>query len=112
MVEHTRAVGLNAKSHRIWTPANKIRTNEGSAYPALLGQAIRNTSSAIFPGVIREIEIWRVAVLMVNRYVDEAERRIASGVPRSQRRKAITLGRLSGVESLSRSSSLPTRRDH
>jgi hypothetical protein len=25
------------------------------------------------PGVIREIEIWRVAVLMVNRYADEAE---------------------------------------
>ena len=24
-------------------------------------------------GVIREIEIWRVAVLMVNRYADEAE---------------------------------------
>src|SRR5271167_1164934 len=25
------------------------------------------------PSVIREIEIWRVAVLMVNRYADEAE---------------------------------------
>jgi hypothetical protein len=38
-----------------------------------LGQAIRNTSSANVPSVIREIEIWRVAVLMINRYVDEAE---------------------------------------
>jgi hypothetical protein len=38
-----------------------------------LGQAIRNTSSAIVTIVIREIEIWRVAVLMVNRYADEAE---------------------------------------
>jgi hypothetical protein len=39
----------------------------------LLGQAIRNASSAIVPSVIREIEIWRVAVLMVNRYSHEAE---------------------------------------
>jgi hypothetical protein len=37
------------------------------------GQAIRNTSFAIVPGVIREIEIWRAAMLMVNRYADEAE---------------------------------------
>ena len=45
----------------------------GWACPVLLGQAIRNTSSAIVPNVIREIEIWHVAVLMVNRYADEAE---------------------------------------
>ena len=51
----------------------KIRTKEGSANPAFLIQAIRNTSSAIVPSVIREIEIWRVAVLMINRYADEAE---------------------------------------
>jgi hypothetical protein len=38
-----------------------------------LGQAIRNISSAILLSVLREIEIWRVAVLMVNRYADEAE---------------------------------------
>jgi hypothetical protein len=37
-----------------------------------LDQAIRNTRSAIIPSVIREIEIWRAAVLMVNRYADEA----------------------------------------
>ena len=37
------------------------------------GQAVRNTSSAIVPGVVREIEIWRVALLMVNRCADEAE---------------------------------------
>jgi hypothetical protein len=37
------------------------------------GQAVRNTSSAIVPGVVREIEICRVALLMVNRYADEAE---------------------------------------
>ena len=36
-------------------------------------QAIRNTSYATVFSVIREIEIWRVAVLMVNRYADEAE---------------------------------------
>ena len=46
---------------------------EGSASSASLGQAIRNTSSAIVPSMIREIEIWRVAVLMINRYADEAE---------------------------------------
>jgi len=51
----------------------KIRTNEGSANPVFVVQAIRNTNSAIVPSVIREIEIWRVAVLMINRYADEAE---------------------------------------
>jgi hypothetical protein len=51
----------------------KIRTKEASVNPVFLVQAIRNTSSAIVPIVIREIEIWRVAVLMINRYADEAE---------------------------------------
>ena len=51
----------------------KIRTKQGWANPVFLVQAIRNTSSAIVPSVIREIEIWRVAVLMINRYADEAE---------------------------------------
>ena len=51
----------------------KIRAKEGSVNPVFLVQAIRNTSSAIVPGVIPEIEIWRVAVLMVSRYADEAE---------------------------------------
>src|SRR5712671_4254358 len=54
-------------------PLMKIRTKDGSANPVFLVQAIRNTSSAIVPSVIREIEIWRVAVLMTNRYTDEAE---------------------------------------
>ena len=89
-----------------------------------LGQAIRNTSSAIVPSVIREIEIWRVAVLMVNRYADEAE---ANSFGRAEelrskcesRRSAPQLaaegdyaGRLSGVELLSRLSSFRTRRDY
>jgi hypothetical protein len=52
---------------------NKIRPMRVRPTPVLLGQVIRNTSSAIVPSVIREIEIWRVAVLMVNRYADEAE---------------------------------------
>ena len=51
----------------------KIWTKEGSASSVILGQAMRNTSSAIVPSVIREIEIWRVAVLMINRYADKAE---------------------------------------
>jgi hypothetical protein len=45
----------------------------GSVNPVFLVQAIRNTSSAIVPSVMREIEIWRVAVLMINRHADEAE---------------------------------------
>jgi hypothetical protein len=56
-----------------WLMFLKIRAKEGSANPVFLVQAIRNTSSAIVPSVIREIEIWRVAVLMINRYADEAE---------------------------------------
>ena len=51
----------------------KIRTKEGSASHVFLSQTIRNTIAASLPGVIREIEIWRVALLMVNRYADEAE---------------------------------------
>jgi hypothetical protein len=51
----------------------KVQAKEGSANPVFLVQAIRNTSSAIVPSVIREIEIWRLAVLMINRYADEAE---------------------------------------
>ena len=38
-----------------------------------LGSGCRNVSSAIVSSVIREIEIWHVALLMVNRYADEAE---------------------------------------
>jgi hypothetical protein len=56
-----------------WLMFLKIRAKEGSANPVFLVQAIRNTSSAIVPSVIRVIEIWRVAVLMINRYADEAE---------------------------------------
>jgi hypothetical protein len=39
----------------------------------VLSQELRNRSFANLPGVIREIDIWRVAVLMVNRYADAAE---------------------------------------
>ena len=51
----------------------KVQAKEGSANPVFLVQAIRNTSSAIVPSVIREIEIWRVAVLMLSRYAGDAE---------------------------------------
>ena len=44
-----------------------------SASPSSPGQTIRNTRYATVFSVIREIEIWRVAVLMVNRYADEAK---------------------------------------
>jgi hypothetical protein len=36
------------------------------------GQAIRNTSYATVFSVIREIEIWRAAVLMLSRYASDA----------------------------------------
>jgi hypothetical protein len=36
-------------------------------------QAIRNTSYATVFSVIREIEIWRAAVLMLSRYAGDAE---------------------------------------
>src|SRR5437588_12556951 len=51
----------------------KIRAKEGSANPGFVVQAIRNTSSAIVPSVIHEIEIWRAAVLMLSRYAGDAE---------------------------------------
>ena len=37
------------------------------------GQAIRNRSPPILPGVIREIDIWRVANLMIQRYGEQAK---------------------------------------
>ena len=51
----------------------KIQTNEGSAIPVFPGKQFGNINRATLPGVIREIDIWRVAVLMVNRYADEAK---------------------------------------
>jgi hypothetical protein len=51
----------------------KVRAKQGSANPVFLVQAIRNTSSANVPSVIREIEIWRAAVLMLSRYAGDAE---------------------------------------
>jgi len=59
---------LSGSGHRPTDP-----DQGGSASSVFLGQAIRKTSSATVPSVIREIEIWRVALLMVNRYADEAE---------------------------------------
>src|SRR5215471_20880494 len=43
----------------------------GQAY--VPGQSIRNRGLAIVLSVLREIEIWRVAALMVSRYAGEAE---------------------------------------
>jgi hypothetical protein len=54
----------------VYSPADNIRT---FGQPHVPGAAIRNTSCATVFSVIREIEIWRVAVLMVNRYADDAE---------------------------------------
>jgi hypothetical protein len=73
MAERVRVVGSECEISADLDTGQQIRTKEGSASPVFLGHAIRNTSSAIIPSVIREIEIWRVAVMMVNRYADEAK---------------------------------------
>jgi len=38
-----------------------------------LRQSVRNPNQATLPAVIQEIDIWRVALLMVKRYADDAE---------------------------------------
>jgi hypothetical protein len=58
--------------------------HEGSASPVFLGQQFE-TQALYRSSVIREIEIWRVAVLMVNRYADEAE---ANSFRRAEERAA------------------------
>src|SRR5215472_7755250 len=50
-----------------------LTTSGPSASLMSPGQSIRNRGSAIVLSVLREIEIWRVAALMVSRYAGEAE---------------------------------------
>jgi hypothetical protein len=50
----------------------KIRVNKGSYSPVFPASNSQH-KLCYRPGVRRKIEIWRVAVLMVNRYADEAE---------------------------------------
>ena len=45
-------------------------SNEFAPFPR---QAVRNATQARLLGVIGEIDIWRVALLMVKRYADDAE---------------------------------------
>jgi hypothetical protein len=78
------------------------------------GQAIRKTSYGTVFSVIREIEIWLVALLMVNRYAGDAEansfRRAVELRPKGESRRSAPklaaegdhAGRLSGVGSLVR----------
>ena len=72
--------------------------------PNLLSQELRNRSFANLPGVIREIDIWRVAVLMVTRYADTPPKGRPTGVPTTLKQRAITLMLRFGVESQLRSS--------
>jgi hypothetical protein len=70
MAEHIRAVGSECEISADLHNGPQIRTNAG------FGQSsVKHPKHKLcyLPGVIREIEIWRVAVLMVNRYADEAE---------------------------------------
>src|ERR1700719_3799633 len=58
----------------VYAPGDNIRTNRRlSASPMIPGQAIRKTSYATVFSVIREIVIWRAAVLMLSRYAGDAE---------------------------------------
>jgi hypothetical protein len=54
------------------TPPASIRSILERSRP-FLRQSVRNASQVRLTGVIREIDIWRVAVLMVKRYADDAE---------------------------------------
>jgi hypothetical protein len=69
MAKHIGAVGSEREPHRIWAPANEDPDQEGSANPST--NAKHKLCYCL--GVIREIEIWRVAVLMVNRYAADAK---------------------------------------
>ena len=65
---------LKASHAGVYAPADNIRTNRRlSVSPMTPGHAIRNTSYATVFSVIREIEIWRAAVLMLSRYAGDAE---------------------------------------
>ena len=61
------------------------REHRARASPARLILGQFETQAPNVPSVIREIEIWRVAVLMVNRYADEAE---ANSFRRAEERAA------------------------
>jgi hypothetical protein len=73
MAEHIRAGGSRREISADLDDCQQDPDERGFGHPMIPGQAIRNTSYATVFSVIREIEIWRVAVLMVNRYADEAE---------------------------------------
>ena len=49
-----------------------VRVEPTGSRPVPVSQAIRNTSRVSLPGVIPEIDIWRVANLMLKRYGGEA----------------------------------------
>src|SRR5215469_15928231 len=71
--QHTPSAS-NCHSGRLTQACTHPLTTSGpSASPMSPGQSIRNRGSAIVLSVLREIEIWRVAVLMVSRCAGEAD---------------------------------------
>ena len=71
--QHTPSFS-NCHSRRLTQACTYLPPTSGpSASPMSPGQSIRNRGSAIVLSVLREIEIWRVAALMVSRYPGEAE---------------------------------------
>jgi hypothetical protein len=80
-LSNIRTAALKAKSQR--NLGNAKRAGRMRVRPVCPPRSSNPKHKLCYrPSVIREIEILRVAVLMVNRYADEAEA-IASGVPRS-----------------------------
>ena len=100
---HRFQLPFKASHAGVYVPANNVRTNlKGFGQPH--SQAIRNTNSTIAVRMIREIEIWRGAVLMVNRYADEAE---ANSFQRAEElRRSRLFGQLPGKNKLKAGSRL------
>jgi hypothetical protein len=59
-------VGLSCQGYSLVTP-------DGTRSPISGGQGLRNIGRLTVLSMIREIDIWRVALLMVKRYADDAE---------------------------------------
>ena len=73
MAEHIRAGGSRREISADLDDCQQDPDERGFCLSCPPWSSNPKQSSTTVPGVIREIEIWRVAVLMVNRYADEAE---------------------------------------
>ena len=101
--QHTPSAS-NCHSARLTQACTYLPTTSGLQAAPSHGQAIRNINSTTVARMIREIEIWRGAVLMVNRYADEAE---ANSFQRAEElRRSRLFGQLPGKNKLKAGSRL------